>query len=247
MTDRLRAFMTRLAAGPAYTPSDGDRRTVRVLGLDLPLRATTAVAIVTLVVLFDFSRTAIPFEIQALGRSAEALRYQALERVILFGLVPGLVVIFAFRDRLTAYGLGPGEWRWGLPLAVVGCALMTPIVIMLGSNPQFSGYYGISGAPVSDLIVTHLLDLVPSEFLFRGFLMFVLLRTIGPLGLVVAQLPFVFVHLGKPEIELFSTLLGGMVFGWLDWRTRSIWWGALGHVYILTLVLVVAGAGSSGG
>ena len=247
MTDRLGSFMARFATGPAYAPSNRDRQTFRVLGLDLPLRATTAVAIVTLVVLFDFSRTAIPFEIQALGRSAEALRYQALERVILFGLVPGLVVIFAFRDRLTAYGLGLGEWRWGLLLAVVGCALMTPIVIALGSNPQFSGYYGISGAPVGDLIVTHLLDLVPSEFLFRGFLMFVLLRAIGPLGLVVAQLPFIFVHLGKPEIELFSTLLGGMVFGWLDWRTRSIWWSALGHVYILTLVLVVAGAGSSGG
>ena len=246
MTDRLGSFLARLVAGPAYTPSDRDRRTVRILGLDLPLRATTAVAIVTLVVLFDFSRTAIPFEIQLLGRSAEALRYQALERVILFGLVPGLVVVFAFRDRLTAYGLGVGEWRWGLPLAAVGCALMTPIVIALGSNPQFSGYYGISGAPVGDLIVTHLLDLVPSEFLFRGFLMFVLLRAIGPLGLVVAQLPFIFVHLGKPEIELFSTLLGGMVFGWLNWRTSSIWWSALGHVYILTLVLAVAGAGSSG-
>ena len=31
----------------------------------------------------------------------------------------------------------------------------------------------------------------------------------GGLGIVVAQMPFVFAHLGKPEIELFSTLLGG--------------------------------------
>ncbi len=246
VTDRPGSFMARFVAGPTYDPSDGDRRTVRILGLELPLRATTAIAIVTLVVLFDFSRTAIPFEIQLLGRSAGALRYQALERVILFGLVPALVVVFAFRDRLAAYGLGLGEWRWGLPLAVLGCALMTPIVIALGSNPQFSGYYGISGAPVGDIALTHVLDLVPSEFLFRGFLMFVLLRTIGPLGVVVAQLPFVFVHLGKPEIELFSTLLGGMVFGWLNWRTRSIWWSALGHVYILTLVLAVAGAATAG-
>jgi len=244
--DRLNAFAARFVAGPTYMPSDADTRTVRILGLSLPLRATTAVMIVTLVLLFDFSRTAIPFEIQALGRSAEALRYQALERVILFGLVPGLVIVLAFRDRLTAYGLGLGEWRWGLPLAFVGCALMTPIVVALGSNPEFSGYYGISGAPVGDLAVTHLLDLVPSEFLIRGFLMFALIRTIGPLGVVIAQLPFVFVHLGKPEIELFSTLLGGMVFGWLDWRTRSIWWSALGHVYILTLIMAVAGAGPSG-
>ncbi len=204
-----------------------------------------AILVMTLVVLFDFTRTAIPQEIQALGRAAEAIRYQALERVILFGLVPGLVIVFAFRDRLGAYGLGLGEWHRGLGLASIGCAIMTPIVLLVGANPQFSAYYGVSGAPVGDLIVTHLLDLVPSEFLIRGFLMFTLIRTIGPLGVVVAQLPFVFVHLGKPEIELFSTLLGGIVFGWLNWRTRSIWWSALGHAYILTLVVAIAGASAS--
>jgi membrane protease YdiL (CAAX protease family) len=238
---RLRTLAQGFVAGPAYPAADADRRTVRILGLDLPLRATTAILVVTLVLLFDFTRTAIPAEIQALGRSAGALRYQALERLVLFGLVPGLIVLFAFRDRLTNYGLGIGDWRWGLGLAAAGCAVVTPIVVAIGSNPQFSAFYGISGASVGDLAGTHLLDLVPSEFLMRGFVMFTLLRTIGPLGLVVAQLPFVFAHLGKPEIELFSTLLGGAVFGWLDWRTRSIWWSALGHVYILTLVVAVAG------
>lgn len=232
--------LARFTAGPAYEPDASDARTVRVLGLDLPLRATTALAVVTLVLLFDFSRTAIPQEIQALGRAAAALRYQALERVILFGLVPALVVVLAFRDRLTNYGLGLGDWRWGIGLATAGSALMTPIVVAVGSNPQFSSYYGISGAPVGDLLLTHLLDLVPAEFLMRGFVMFTLLRRIGPLGVVVAQLPFVFAHLGKPEVELFSTILGGAVFGWLDWRTRSIWWSALGHVYILTLIVAVA-------
>ena len=200
----------------------------------------------TIVVLFDFSRTFIPADIQALGRAAEAIRYQALERVILFGLVPALVVLVAFRDRLANYGLGLGDWRWGLGLAVAGAALMTPIVLAVGSNAQFSSYYGVSAAPVGDLLLTHLLDLIPSEFVIRGFLMFTLIRAMGPLGVVVAQLPFVFVHLGKPEIELFSTLAGGMVFGWLDWRTRSIWWSALGHVYILTLIVAIAGAAQPG-
>ena len=233
-------------AGPAYPASDGDRRTIRILGLDLPVRASTAIVVMTLVVLFDFSRTFIPADIQALGRAADAIRYQALERVVLFGLIPGLVVLVAFRDRLTNYGLGLGDWRWGLGLAVAGGAVMTPIVLAVGSNAQFSSYYGVSAAPVGDLLVTHLLDLVPSEFVIRGFLMFTLIRAIGPLGVVVAQLPFVFVHLGKPEIELFSTLAGGMVFGWLNWRTRSIWWSALGHIYILTLIVAVAGAARTG-
>ena len=240
-----RSFASRLVAGPAYPASDADRRTVRVMGLDLPLRATLAIVVAMVVLLFDFTRTAIPYDVQAIGRAPEALRYQALERVILFGLVPGLVVMLAFRDRLTDYGLGLGDWRWGLGLAVAGCAVMTPIVVALGSNAQFSAYYGISGAPVDYLLVTHLLDLAPAEFLIRGFLMFTLIRAIGPIGLILALLPFVFAHLGKPEIELFSTILGGAVFGWLNWRTHSIWWSAIGHVYILTLVVTVAGAAQS--
>ena len=239
---RLRTFAARLVAGPAYPASDADRRTVRLMGLELPLRATTAIVVAMLVLLFDFTRTAIPFEVQVIGRAPEALRYQALERTILFGLVPALVIVLGFRDRLTDYGLGIGDWRWGFGLAVAGCAVMTPIVVALGSNPLFSAYYGISAAPVDYLLVTHLLDLAPAEFLMRGFLMFTLIRAIGPIGLVVALLPFVFAHLGKPEIELFSTILGGAVFGWLNWRTRSIWWSALGHVYILTIVVAVAGA-----
>jgi len=240
---RVAALYERFVRAPAYPPSEADRRTVGILGLDLPIRATAAIVVVTLVILFDYTRTFIPPEIQDLGRSPAGLRFQALERAILFGLVPALVVVLAFRDRLVEYGLGLGDWRWGVGLAVFGCAVMTPLVINLGANdPAFRSYYAVGHAPLGELLITHLLELVPAEFLMRGFLMFTLLRLIGPLGLVVAQVPFVFAHLGKPELELFSTILGGAVFGWLNWRTRSIWWSALGHVYILTLVVVVAGA-----
>jgi membrane protease YdiL (CAAX protease family) len=65
----------------------------------------------------------------------------------------------------------------------------------------------------------------------------------GPVGVLVATLPFVFSHLTKPELELVSTLAGGMVYGWLAWRTSSIVWGALAHIYILTL-LTAAAAGA---
>ena len=62
--------------------------------------------------------------------------------------------------------------------------------------------------------------------------------------LVVALFPFTFTHLTKPEAELLSTFAGGAVYGWLTWRTGSILWGALAHVYIVTLVIVAsAGVG----
>lgn len=238
---RLVRFRDGFVAGPAYPASAGDRRTIGVFGLELPLRATVAITAVTILALADFTRLVIPADIQALGRSPEALRYQALERLTLFGLVPVVIVVGAFRDRLSAYGLTLGDWRWGLGLAVAGCAVMTPIIAVAGSTADFRAYYGGPATSLGAAALTNAIDVIPAEFLFRGFLMFTLIRAIGPFGLVVSQVPFVFTHIGKPELELYSTIFGGAVFGWLDWRTRSIWWSALGHTYILTLVTVAAG------
>ncbi|MEK6719421.1 MAG: type II CAAX endopeptidase family protein [Chloroflexota bacterium] len=236
--ERVRSGFT---AAPAYPPSDADRRTVRIAGLDLPLLATTAIAVAVFVLLFDFTRTFIPEPVQDLGRAAPAIRYNAIERAILFGLIPLLVVVFAFRDRPSAYGLRLGDWRWGAGLAGLGCLVMTPLVLILAAQPDFRDYYAISWAPTGDLLLTYILDLASAEFLFRGFLLFALLRAMGPIGLVVATIPFVFVHLGKPEVELFSTMLGGLVFGWLNWRTGSIVWSAAAHIYILTLAVAAVG------
>jgi membrane protease YdiL (CAAX protease family) len=66
---------------------------------------------------------------------------------------------------------------------------------------------------------------------------------------VVATLPFAFAHLGKPEVETLSTLFGGLLYGWLDWRTGSVLWSGLAHTWILSLAVIGAGAvaASTGG
>ena len=241
-TASLQRAWAGLTVGPAYPASDADRRLVSVVGLHLPVRATVAIAVVVFVVLFDFSRTFIPDDILA-GRTPDALRATAWERVVLFGLVPLAVVVFGFRDRPGRYGLTLGEWRWGVGLMLAGCVAMTPIVLWYAMLPDVQLYYGPSAAPLGEVALTNALDLTASEFLFRGFLTLTLVRAIGPVGVLVATMPFVFGHLGKPELELFSTLGGGLVYGWLAWRTRSIVWGSIGHTYILTLVTVAVAAG----
>ena len=239
----MNALLGRLFAAAAYAPTAADVRTVDVAGLRLPVRATVVIAVMTFVVILDFSRTFIPDELIAYDRNPGMQRLQALDRVALFLAVPLLVVVAAFRDDPRRYGLALGEWRIGLPLALLGCAVMTPITLWFASQPDAKIYYSPSATDLPNLLLTNVLDLVPAEFLFRGFLTFALVRAIGPLGVLVAVLPFVFTHLTKPELELFSTLFGGMVYGWLAWRTGSIVWGAIAHVYILTLLIAAAGAG----
>lgn len=235
-----RAFLDRLFAMPSYLPAERDLRTVRIAGLELPVRSTVVVLVVILVVIFDFQRTLIPDELLRYDRNPEEQRMQAFSRLFLFLVVPLAIVLFGFRDRPDRYGLRFGEWRWGLGLAVVGCVVMTPIILVLGRLPDYRSYYLPSAEPFPGLVTTNILDLFSTEFVYRGFLMLTLARVFGPVALVVALFPFTFVHLTKPESELLSTAGGGLVYGWLTWRTGSVVWGALAHVYVVTLLIVVA-------
>ena len=239
--DAVRRLWAALTAGPDYPATPADQQTVVLVGLRLPVRASIAVAVVTLGLLFDYSRTFFPDGIPT-DRSPTAMVATALERFVLFGLVPLAVIVLVFRDRPWRYGLTIGEWRWGAALVAIGCLVMTPVVLWFASLPDVRDYYAQSSAPLGALILTNAIDLTVTEFAFRGFLMLTLVRLIGPFGVLVATMPFVFSHLGKPELELLSTLAGGLVYGWLAWRTRSIVWGSIGHVYIVTLVVVAAAA-----
>jgi hypothetical protein len=236
----LRSVWRWLIAGPDYPADDGDRRTVDLVGLRLPVRATVVVAVTTFAFLFDYSRTFLPDDLAAEGRSPTGMWATAVQRAILFGLVPLLVVVLGFRDRPSRYGIRLGDAQAGVVLTVLGCLVMTPIILWFATLPDVQRYYAPSAGSIAEVVLTNLVDLTATEFLLRGFLMLTLVRAIGPFGVVVATLPFVFSHFGKPELELFSTLGGGLVYGWLAWRTSSIVWGALGHTYILSLVTLAA-------
>jgi membrane protease YdiL (CAAX protease family) len=236
----LGAVRRTLSAGQPYPPDARDLATFDLAGLRLPVRATMAISVMVLVVIFDFSRTFIPDELIQYDRNPGMQRLQAWDRLILFLLVPLLVVILGFRDRPSRYGLRVGEWRLGLALALAGCAVMTPIVLWFARLPDVQAYYAPSWSDPVDVLLTNSMDLISAEFLFRGFLMMTLVRAIGPIGVLVATVPFALTHLTKPELELISTLIGGMLYGWLAWRTRSIVWGTIAHVYILTLLMAAA-------
>ena len=235
MLERLGDLYGRAVAGPSYPPDAADLSDLRLFGLAFPIRASVAILITTAVVVADRLRLLVP------AGPIAGLEPVNVGRFALFLLVPLGVVVLGFRDSPGRYALRLGDWRWGLALLVTGLVVMTPIIVGLAALPEFRGYYGTASAPLGERLLNDVAELVPAEFLLRGFLMFALWRRIGPLALVVAQVPFVLTHIGKPDLELWSTFVGGSVFAWLDWRTGSILWSALGHVYVLTLMLVAVG------
>jgi hypothetical protein len=240
---RLSDLIAKATAGPSYPPDEADLRDVRIAGVDLPLRATVALFAATALVLADYTRLASRPPIDFFAGFYDTHRGISMERFVLFGLVPLIVVLAGFRDRPGRYGLQLGDWRWGTALLAAGLVVMTPIILGLSRLPDFAGYYAAGqGGPLASTVAYNALELFSAEFLLRGFLLFALLRRIGPLAIIVVQVPFIFAHIGKPELELWSTFVGGTIFAWLNWRTGSIVWSALGHLYVLTLMLVAVGA-----
>ena len=235
----LQTLVDRAIAGPGYPPNDEDLADLRILGLALPRRASVAVLAATALILVD--RLGLIFSPTTSAELGPGLRAVSVARLVLFLIAPLAIVVFGFRDSPARYALRLGDWRWGGGLLLAGLAVMTPIILALAQLPEFRGYYGGVPRPLGSVLASNLVELIPAEFLLRGFLMFALWRRIGPLALVVAQVPFVLTHIGKPDVELWSTFIGGSVFAWLDWRTGSILWSALGHVYVLTLMLVAVG------
>ena len=239
--DLLRRVFAGATAGPEYSPDERDLADVNVLGLRFPLRASVAILAVTALIVVDQLGWLSPVSFAFPNPGSPSLDPSSVQRFLLFLVAPVAIVVLGFRDQPGRYGLRLGDWRWGAGLLIAGLVVMLPIILGLSSLDQFRNYYGTQGRPVGVLFLEHLLELVPAEFLLRGFLMFTLWRRIGPLALVVQLIPFVLTHVGKPEVELWSTFVGGSVFAWLNWRTGSILWSALGHVYVLMLMLVAVG------
>ena len=210
-----------------------DERTLNVAGLRLPLRETIVVLVTTFVLVLDYYHPLALLNLP-IGPAAST----GIARIGLYFVVP-ILTLLLLGERPTEYGLRLGDWRIGLAIALGLAVLVTPVVIVASGLPDFQLYYASQEGGVVAL-VGRALDVGASEFLFRGFLMWTLIRVAGPLGVVLATFPFVFTHLSKPELETLSTFFGGLGFGWLAWRTRSVLYGALLHAYIINLVVFAA-------
>jgi membrane protease YdiL (CAAX protease family) len=115
-------------------------------------------------------------------------------------------------------------------------------LILVARTPAMVQYYERYPEALTRLLPTAALDLIGWEFFFRGFLLFGLMRVMGPTAVLAQAVPFALAHLGKPEAETITTIFGGALFGWLAWRTRSFLYPFLLHWFIYSLVIVVAQA-----
>ena len=210
-------------------------RTFRIAGLTLDLRATVALVSTTLLLTIGHYQQPFPGD-----TPMESQWGTSFENLLLYLVVPLLLIRFVYGDSPRQYGFTFGNWRQGLilTLAVVGFAL--PLVAIAAGTPAMQEYYRGDQRPWPELIAAICLELIGWEFLFRGFLLFSLVACMGPTAVIAQAVPFALAHLGKPELETLSTVFGGVLFGWVAWRTRSYVYPVLIHLAVYTLTVFVA-------
>jgi membrane protease YdiL (CAAX protease family) len=166
----------------------------------------------------------------------------AYDRFVLEFLVPVAIIVVLWREDPRRYGLTLGDWRRGLPITAAGVAIMAVIIWYAGQQPDFRAYYTdlIAGRPGWRLVVDTAVDIFAWEFFCRGWLLWGLGRKYGADAIWLQVIPFTLMHVWKPQLEQFSTILGGAFFGILAWRTKSIIWGWLLHWFMMAWVLMVA-------
>jgi hypothetical protein len=144
-------------------------------------------------------------------------------------VIPVLVLLFVFKCRPKAIGLGLGDARFAFTVL----ALYTPLVALgtwiLSASPEFqSAYPHYRGAVDSWTLlliyeISYLAYWIGWEYLWRGFVLFGTARTFGYYAILVQALPFAVLHASKPIPEQFLSIVGGIALGAVVWRCRSFW------------------------
>lgn len=167
---------------------------------------------------------------------------KAVDRFILYFIIPLIIILLVFKERPESYGLRLGNWRVGLLWTLAGCAGMALILWFAAQQPAMVSFYE-KRAPdgAARIIVLNAVEMWGWEFMWRGLLLFGLARALGPGPAIWLQaVPFAFMHLGKPEIETFTTIFGGAAFGYIAWQSGSFLYPFLIHWFILSFTMLLA-------
>ena len=199
------------------------------------LRFDWKVVVITIVsTLLLITDTYLPITRNLIGESW----WKAVDRTILYFVIPILIILLVFRENPGNYGFTLGDWRAGLVLTIGGILLMTPILWFLNrGDASMQNYYRpyLAGLPWNTFA-----DLFGWEFIFRGWLLFGYARKFGPEALWLQAVPFALAHIGKPPVEIFSTIFGGFLFGWVAYRTKSFVYPFILHWFIASFSILVA-------
>lgn len=160
------------------------------------------------------------------------IRNEWLDSLIYFAVLPVLVILLVLRKNPLDFGLRLGNVRrWGFYVGVV--IIASAIVLYAASyNRTLQNYYRMNDFKLSGYFLTSVVSLSAQEFTYRGFLLFGLREKFKEGSIFVQMVPFALLHITKPELETLSTIVTGVLFGYIAYRSKSYWPAFIIHLFI---------------
>lgn len=159
----------------------------------------------------------------------------------------GIVIIkFGLKEKLSDYGLKFGDIKTGLTISIIFLAVMIILIWFVSATPAFAEKYPHLSSAKSNwntLLIYEagmLLYMFAWEFIWRGFMLFGLEKKFGGYAVLMQMIPFVILHNGKPFLETFGAIFGGIALGILALRTRSIYYCVLTHIGVMFSIDIIS-------
>ena len=162
-------------------------------------------------------------------------------------LIPVLSIMFVFKKKLSDFGFTLGDKKFGLLTSAIFFTIMFVIVMIVSSSIEFKLAYPQGGEALRNnyqlLFLYELCILVYMlgwEFLWRGYMLFGLKEKLGLYTIFIQMIPFFILHKGKPEIELFASILAGIILGIQALRSRSFIYSWILHWLVMVSIDVIS-------
>lgn len=166
-----------------------------------------------------------------LGRYQPIGSSLTLSYLIYYAILPVLTILIILRKNPLDYGLKVGNYKlWGFYVAIT--VLIGIPVLYIGSLFSSVGQYYTKPFDYYIFLTQMVPILFAWEYLLRGFLLFGLMKKFEEASILIQMVPFVLLHLGKPEIEILMCIPMGLWFGYIAYRGKSFWPAFITHVFI---------------
>lgn len=144
-----------------------------------------------------------------------------VSHLIYYLFIPLAAGFLIFRDKPWDYGIRIGRWKLAIVLTTVTLAVFSLIVYGASKIPEVYLYYHKYSVNWPPYILGRALYMFSWEFIFRGYMLFGLEKSIGKSAIFVQVIPFVLLHFGATDLETLVTIPEGFILGYLAYKTRS--------------------------
>lgn len=158
---------------------------------------------------------------------------------ITFFVLGLLIIKYILRDNLRDYGFKFGDYKTGIKYSSIFIFVMVILIWIISASPSFAEKYPHFAEAKSDWSLLFIYEMgmliymISWEFFWRGYMLFGLEKKFGYYSVLFQMIPFVILHNGKPFLETFGSIFGGIALGVLALRTRSFYYCVIIHIGVM--------------